>query len=180
MKSSKLKVKSWGFTLIELLIVIAVLGVLVVAVLSAINPLEQMRKARDAGRKSDAAELLNALERYYTTFGCYTWDTACDGTGVLSGSVNSTFGAGGNVQGLIDKDELKTQFVTRTTITGKELWMTEATGKVVSVCFEPESTSARTGGLGPTRNITNTAAATCTGTYSGGGASATCYVCVPQ
>ena len=63
-----------GFTLIELLIVIAILGILAVAVLSAINPVEQMKKARDAGRKSDAAELLNAHERYFTTFGCYPWE----------------------------------------------------------------------------------------------------------
>ena len=63
-----------GFTLIELLIVISILGILAVAVLSAINPVEQLKKARDARRKSDVAELLNAHERYFTTFGCYVWD----------------------------------------------------------------------------------------------------------
>src|SRR3989344_261652 len=59
--------KVQGFTLIELIIVIAILGILAVAVLSAINPLEQIRKANDARRKSNAAEFLNGLERYLAT-----------------------------------------------------------------------------------------------------------------
>lgn len=168
-----------GFTLIELLVVVALIGILAVALLSAINPLEQMKKARDAGRKSDAAELLNAYERYYSTFGCYSWDTGCTGT-TLGGTVNPTFGAGGNSQALIDQGEMKAQFANRGTVTGQELWVTEATGGAVSICFEPESLSARQGGLGRTMNITNTSPATCTGNYSGGGSGATCFVCMPQ
>ena len=62
-----------GFTLIELLIVVVIIGILSVAVLSAINPIEQINKATDQGKKSDAAELLNALERYFTTFQAYPW-----------------------------------------------------------------------------------------------------------
>lgn len=53
-----------GFTLIELLIVIGVIGVLAGTVLTLINPLEQLGKARDAGRKQTLRELANALERY--------------------------------------------------------------------------------------------------------------------
>ena len=170
---------SRGFTLIEILIVIVLLGILAVAVLSAINPLEQIKKARDSGRKSDSAELLNAHERYYTTFGCYPWDTSCNGT-VLSGTVNPVFTTGGNSQALLTNNEVKTQFQNRNTVANGELWMTEATGGLVSVCFEPESESARNGGLGATLDIANTSAATCTGNYTGGGSGATCYVCVPQ
>jgi len=129
-----------GFTLIELLIVIAVLGILATAVLSAINPIEQMKKARDAGRKSDAAELLNAYERYYTTFGEYPWLTAG-----ISGA-NPTFGGTGNSQELIDTDEMKQQFTTRDTLV--ELYVSEATDETVSVCFEPESKTGRMGGMG--------------------------------
>lgn len=169
-----------GFTMIELLIVIAVLGILAVAVLSAINPLEQMRKARDSGRKSDAAELLNALERYYTSFGCYPWDSACDGTGLLSGNVNPAFASGSNCEDLIKKDEMKVQFQNRNTVTGAELWMTETVGHAVSVCFEPESTGAREGSLGGTMDISNVSVAACAGSYAGGGSGASCYVCVPQ
>ncbi len=173
------KQSSKGFTLIEILIVIVLLGILAVAVLSAINPLEQIKKARDSGRKSDAAELLNAYERYYTTFGCYPWDTLCAGT-PLAGTVNPGFAVGGNSVALINNNELKAQFATRSTVTGLDLWVSEAVGGLVSVCVEPESKSARNGGLGPLKNITNTATAVCPATYSGGGAAAVCYICVPQ
>lgn len=177
-----------GFTLIELLIVISILGVLAVAVLSAINPVEQMKKARDAGRKSDAAELLNAHERYFTTFGCYSWansGTGC-GTTVLGSAIiaqPSTFGAGYGVAlfngDLIVKEELKTQFSSRSTIAKSELYVTESGIGQVSVCFVPESKSARAGGLGPNKNNTNTGAATgCAAAYSK--IDATCSVCVPQ
>ncbi len=62
-----------GFTLIELLIVITLLGILAVAVLSAINPVEQINRSRDTSSKSDAEQLINAVERYYSTKGYYPW-----------------------------------------------------------------------------------------------------------
>lgn len=177
-----------GFTLIELLIVIAILGILAVSVLSAINPVEQMKKARDTGRKSDAAELLNAHERYFTTFGCYPWANSATGCGALAlGSAviaaPATFTAGygvANFNGdLITKEELKAQFSSRSTIAKSELYVTESAIGQVSICFVPESKSARAGGLGPNQNNTNTGAATgCAGAYSK--TDATCSVCVPQ
>jgi len=175
-----------GFTLIELLIVISILGILAVAVLSAINPVEQLKKARDARRKSDVAELLNAHERYFTTFGCYVWDNytavCANGTNPSATIVTTaTFAAGaGNINGdLVTKEEIKTQFSTRETVTNQEMYITEAANNQVSICFVPESQSARAGGLGLTRNNTNTAASTgCAGAYSK--TDATCSVCVPQ
>lgn len=62
-----------GFTMIELLIVISVLGVLAVAVLSAINPIEQINRGKDTGSRSDAEQLISAVDRYYTTKGYYPW-----------------------------------------------------------------------------------------------------------
>lgn len=62
-----------GFTLIELLIVIAVLGILAVAVLSAINPIEQINRSRDTGGRSDAEQLLSAIDRFYASAGYYPW-----------------------------------------------------------------------------------------------------------
>lgn len=56
-----------GFTLIELLVVIALLALLSIIVLAAINPVEQLKKAKDAGRKICAGELLRAIERYQVT-----------------------------------------------------------------------------------------------------------------
>lgn len=71
-----------GFTLIELLVVISVIGVLAVAVLSSINPVEQINKGRDTGARSDAAQLINAVDRYYATQEKFPWNntnTACSG-----------------------------------------------------------------------------------------------------
>lgn len=183
-----------GFTLIELLIVVALIGILAVALLSAINPVEQMKKARDAGKKSDAAELLNAYERYYSTYGCYPWNSGAAvavvcGTIVRSTVVNPVFtSVTGDARllpsygGVNYSAEIKPQFTKRDSVTNtnvnKRLWVSETADGRVSVCFEPESQNARLGGLGTLQNQTNTATTTitCTGTYP----STTCYVCVPQ
>jgi prepilin-type N-terminal cleavage/methylation domain-containing protein len=63
-----------GFTMIELLVVIAVIGVLSVAVLSSINPIEQINKGRDTRARSDAAQLLNAADRYFSIHEVYPWN----------------------------------------------------------------------------------------------------------
>lgn len=65
-----------GFTMIELLVVIAVIGVLAVAVLSSINPIEQINKGRDTRVRSNAAQLLNAADRYYAIQELYPWNDA--------------------------------------------------------------------------------------------------------
>jgi len=60
-----------GFTLIELLIVVAVLGILAAGIIIVMNPADQIRKAKDAQRKSDLFQIKNALETYYNDFGQY-------------------------------------------------------------------------------------------------------------
>lgn len=62
-----------AFTLVELLIVIALIAILSVAVLATINPIEQSNKAKDATVQNDAAEVLNAYERYYAAQASYPW-----------------------------------------------------------------------------------------------------------
>lgn len=62
-----------GFTLVELLIVIALISILSVAVLATINPIEQANKAKDSTVQNDAAEVLNAYERYYANNQEYPW-----------------------------------------------------------------------------------------------------------
>lgn len=66
---------SAGFTMIELLVVISVIGVLAVAVLSSINPIEQILKSRDTRTRSDAAQLINATDRYFAIHEVYPWNT---------------------------------------------------------------------------------------------------------
>ena len=65
--------KRKGFTLVELLIVIALIAILSVAVLATINPIEQANKAKDASTQNDAAEVLNAYERFYANAQEYPW-----------------------------------------------------------------------------------------------------------
>lgn len=76
------KYLSRGFTLVELLIVIALLGVIATIVIAAINPIEQANRARDAGMKADASQLISAIERYYTTHSQFPWEaSSCDTNG---------------------------------------------------------------------------------------------------
>jgi len=59
----------YGFTLVELLVVIAILGIVSAAVLAAINPAEHLRRARDARRKQDIAQIRGALMNYSISHG---------------------------------------------------------------------------------------------------------------
>jgi prepilin-type N-terminal cleavage/methylation domain-containing protein len=68
-----------GFTMIELLVVISVIGVLAVAVLSSINPIEQINKGRDTRLRTDAANLINAVDRYFAIHEEYPWNTSVVG-----------------------------------------------------------------------------------------------------
>lgn len=125
-----------GFTLIELLIVIGVIGILATAVLSAINPVEQIRKARDSRRKSNAAELLNAMERYYTSF--EAWPSGIDLTETTPIGVQVT-----NVSGLTN--EIKSEFGQRILKTDNELYAYSSdSDQFVKICYEIESFEQKT------------------------------------
>lgn len=134
---NKLRIKQVkGFTLVELLIVIALIAVLSVAVLATINPIEQANKAKDASVQNDAAEVMNAYERYYTVKFSYPWvdvsktdvmnssDTAWFGssdkagaalctTNVVGSTPDTACSAYNNSGLLINTDELKDSFLTK-------------------------------------------------------------------
>jgi prepilin-type N-terminal cleavage/methylation domain-containing protein len=95
MKNRKLWTR--GFTLVELLIVIALIAILSVAVLATINPIEQSNKARDSRVQNDAAEVMNAYERYYAAQQKYPWEmftTNPIGPAVAVGFRSDTYGFG--------------------------------------------------------------------------------------
>ena len=131
---------------------ISVIAVLAVAILSAINPVEQINKAKDTASKSDAAEVLNAMERYFATFGCYPWEatgiapnkkcpspyTYATQASIVVGSLPTVF------QELVDKSEIKTQLQTRvlgqTNAAAKNnLILTSDADQLAHVCFLPSS-----------------------------------------
>lgn len=82
-----------GFTLIEIITALGVLTILATIVLAAVNPLEQFRKAQDAKRKSDLAQVQRALEAYYQDFGRYPSHTT---SGQHTYTINTGDGEAGN------------------------------------------------------------------------------------
>lgn len=74
--------KRWlksGLSMIEILIVTAIIGVLVVVGVSTLP--QQMRKGRDAERKSDLQEIKVAFENYYSDNDCYPGPEILDNCG---------------------------------------------------------------------------------------------------
>lgn len=190
--------KRAGFTLVELLIVIALIGVLVLVVLAAINPIEQANKARDTRFRSDGAQLLAAIDRYFTSQSEFTWVSVDSTTysndsslGYMS-AANELVGVCGatcSVDGvLITTLELKESFRGRDFLTAttdnKRIHLGKAAGASASAyaCFYPQSKSIRdkaiAGGKVYTLSTTNgarTATSTCDATWT-----TSCYICVPD
>ncbi len=149
-----------AFTMIELLIVIAILGILAVAVLAAINPIEQINRGRDTGSRSDAEQLVSAIDRYYAYKGYYAWvnnpnDTATQGwlavDSLTAWQDNSTPApcnvldklANGNTdETCAGNNELKRSYVekiTRPDFNHLYVYYSGNPGSSVYVCFEPKS-----------------------------------------
>jgi len=156
-----------GFTLIELLIVIALIGVLAVALISAINPVEQTRKANDTSRKTAAAEMLNAIERFQATFFCYPWDytvaTKTCGTGTVPTAMTDT---ALKTALTTTSKELKPEFFTRGIVMSSgtnALVISKDTDDLVHICFVPESETFQS-----------------QATKDAAGAAGTTNVCVPE
>jgi len=157
-----------GFTMIELLIVIAVLGVLAVAVLSAINPIEQINRGRDTGSRSDAEQLLSAIDRYNAAQLIWPWQCASDSPDAIdplklvdaawvdvvgpTGCTASGCSVLGKLSvpipadpaGCVGTDEIKQTFVVRLTnerANNLHVFYRGDAGDSVYVCFNPQSGS---------------------------------------
>ena len=198
------KIIGSGFTLVELLIVIALLGVLAAAVLAAINPLEQANRARDTRMKSDASQLLAAIDRYYVASDHFPWyvvgvQTDNAGYGFVSaktpgvGLCNATGCGVTNYGLLISNNELKSEFANRDFIKAADSAQTDllyigkgdsgTTEIAVSVyaCWVPRSKSERqkaTKSIAVSDPSMTTQTDCATRAYSSLGTS--CVVCLPQ
>lgn len=140
--------RNLGFTMIELLIVIAVLGILAVAVLAAINPIEQINRGRDTGSRSDAEQLIGAVDRFYTANGYYPWqDTPSDDsdTGWIAVGNTWTDTSGDDVLAKLSSTgtaEIKESFTDRITQSDYNtlyVYNTGTQGHSTYVCFLPQS-----------------------------------------
>lgn len=190
-----------GFTLVELLIVIALIGVLVLVVLAAINPIEQANKARDTRFRSDGAQLLAAIDRYFASKSEFPWVTVAptysndDDFGYMS-AANELVGVCGTLSNcdldgvLISNLELKESFRGRDFLTAstddKRIHVGKAAGasKSTYACFYPQSKSIRDKAIAEGKvysalNIDGTRtvapSGTCDPTWT-----TSCYVCVPD
>lgn len=137
-----------GFTMIELLVVIAVIGVLAVAVLSTINPIEQINKGRDTRTRSDAAQLLNAIDRYYAIQERYPWNTTSPTftAAVVDPANEWTWNTAGDFNWadiLTSTNEVKNGFITRlegvATPYHIRLWKGALANSTTYACFVPTS-----------------------------------------
>lgn len=138
-----------GFTLIELLIVIAVLGILAIAVLAAINPIEQINRSRDTGSRSDAEQLIGAIDRFNASKGYYPWMTSATDdeiTGWIQVGAGWTDGTNEVLDNLSSAgtEELKSSFVTRIQAADANplyVYNGGEQGNTTYVCFMPRSGS---------------------------------------
>lgn len=154
---SAIKNRTAGFTMIELLIVIAILGILAVAVLAAINPVEQINRGRDTGSRSDAEQLISAIDRYQAFQGFVPWtDSVTDDYTIdpavivdlnwmnlaTTCSVLERLGSEPLTAPCVNTDELKVSFNQRITATSyNPMWVYNRgnLGDSTYVCFEPKS-----------------------------------------
>lgn len=60
-----------GFTLVELIIVIAIIGILAAGLLVLLDPIEQINRANDAAKDSNARDAVRALDRYFAVKQAY-------------------------------------------------------------------------------------------------------------
>lgn len=161
------KVFARGFTLVELLIVIGLLGAIALIVIAAINPIEQANRARDARFKSDGAQIISAIDRYFASHSSFPWMDVSGSSLATEDSFDFT-SAGSEGVGLcgvdctttgllITSDELKNEFLSRDFVKNvsdhannsfkpdKKVFIGKGTGSSASVyaCFIPLSKSNR-------------------------------------
>lgn len=195
-----------GFTMIELLIVITILGILSVAVLSAINPIEQINRGRDTGSKSDAEQLLGAIDRYNAFNGYYPWQTNPSNSRALAWTlfdqpsaildvdgvcpISDKLSAGST--GCLGSDELKVTFFNRIFGSGYNhlyIYNNGSQGDSTYVCFKPQSRIFKTeavtrcgnvSGDGLPEDIVGAArTAICEDADDPNAADANIYICLP-
>lgn len=207
MTARKVFTKLGGFTLVELLIVIALLAIIALIVIAAINPIEQANRARDTGMRSDAAQFLSAVDRYFAVKQEFPWTTdggaASDeatlgfisvdvsGVGLCLDPGDGSCGDGA----LLAASELKPEFKNRNFVgatTEDQLMVGKTTGASASVyvCYIPKAKSNRTKAIADVKVYTldlgngtataqNPVPAACD-TADEDWVAGLCYVCIPE
>lgn len=141
------------------MIVIGLLGAIALIVIAAINPIEQANRARDTRFRSDAGQLISAIDRYFAANSEFPWMVVDsnyetdDPVGFVT-AANQLIGVCGVTCAtdgvLITSSELKTEFRSRDFIqksgqTDREILIGKGTGSSASVygCFVPLANSTK-------------------------------------
>ena len=149
MKKMNSAKKQGAFTLIELLVVIAVVAILAVLVWVLLDPMEQIRKAQDNAKLSNAKELAKGIERYAVSTFEYPWNRQNDAfTAAVRGAdkmyyYDPTSGDGDMnwIWTLVDAEEVK-EAGARSIYNSNAYYIFKgqgASGVYPWVCFEPAS-----------------------------------------
>lgn len=119
------------------LVVLALVSIMAVAILATINPSGQVNKAKDAVNKNNAAEVLNAVERYYAKKSVMPW-----GTGSKDGYSTANIKNEAWLGKLISEDELKPSFLTE--LEGVTFRLVKTKGADdMKVCFDSTANKAQ-------------------------------------
>lgn len=191
------------------MIVIGLLGAIALIVIAAINPIEQANRARDTRFRSDAGQLISAIDRYFAANSEFPWMVVDsnyetdDPVGFVTaatpiiGVCGATCAADGV---LITSSELKTEFRSRDFIQrssqgpDRQILIGKATGSSASVygCFIPLANSTKQTAVrdskvyqpNTTTGVKGDAVTTCDGANGDGQGvnwtTAGCYVCIPD
>ena len=202
MTAKKLK-RNLGFTLVELLIVIGLLGAIALIVIAAINPIEQSNRARDTRFKSDSAQLISAIDRYFAARQEFPWVTALaaadnDASYGFVSAGDEGIGICGTdctIDGLLlENDELKSEFRNRDFIDNdsgtddsKKLFIGKEQGTSESVysCFIPAAKATRQTAIADAEVYTinpadgSRSATTACDADDANWITSGCYICVP-
>ena len=145
-----MKNKQKAFTLVELLVVIAIIAILAILMWVMLDPVEQLKKAQDNAKLSNAKELAKGIERYFVSMYRYPWNDRNDAFTAAVRNPEAMYYYDPQVPdsdmnwiwNLVDAEEVK-EGAARKIYNNNEFYVYKpngaAGGSYSWVCFEPES-----------------------------------------
>ena len=145
-----MKSRQKAFSLIELLVVIAIVVILAILVWVLLNPVEQLKKAQDNAKLSNAKELAKGIERYFVAMNEYPWNKRNDAFNAAVRNADRMYyydpGLPDSdinwIWNLVDAEEIK-EAAARKIVNDQVYYIYKPDGKAGGsyswVCFEPES-----------------------------------------
>jgi prepilin-type N-terminal cleavage/methylation domain-containing protein len=134
-----------AFTMVELIVVLAILAILAIGMWMLINPVEQMAKATDGTKQSNAKELAKAIASYTVSYqNQYPWNMQSDSYNSGPRQPEARFSSDANgfdwMFEMSDKKEMNESAVNKIIEDGSyHIYKDMGSTAPVYVCFEPTS-----------------------------------------